>query len=237
MGSFGTMPNQADRKVRNMNIDCNLSQDGSETGRKTNPTSAERRLGGSRCEPNGSLSEDRVPPDRPIGAWLPVIRCPPAGRAVDPDAPRCEENAECHGTKPTAASMQLFDDFRVEYRVQFCGRKKTNPLLLAALSSTQLDRPCRMRAGNPRDIGGRSHDPRPAPVSRRGLTGAWGSSRIRSAQSNHVDGCQINASDSVVPALASALAIAVGPSLLIHDVLGMQNWESYPGYGIPSSLT
>jgi hypothetical protein len=107
---------------------------------------------------------------------------------------------------------------------------------LAASPSTRLDRAWRMRASHETSVGGGIHNPRPAPVCRRGLTGAKGSSRIRSAQSNHVDECQISASESVVPALASALAIAVGPSLLTHDVFGMQSRERFPGYGIPSSL-
>ena len=104
-----------------MRFDEDLSQDGSEMSRKTNPTSREHGVIGSGCEASRSLSEDRVRRDRLMRPVLPVVRCPAASRAVRPGAPPFEGNAECHGTKPRAVSTQLVDDFRVECRDQPCG--------------------------------------------------------------------------------------------------------------------
>jgi hypothetical protein len=87
--------NEANCEARNMRFDEDLSQDGSEMSRKTNPTSRERGVIGSGCEASRSLSEARVRRDRPMGSVLPVVRCPAAGRAARPGAPPCERNAEC----------------------------------------------------------------------------------------------------------------------------------------------
>jgi hypothetical protein len=97
--------NEANREVRNMGFDEDLSQDGSEMSRKTNPTSRERGVIGSGCEASRSLSEDRVRRDRLMGSVLPVVGCPAAGRAVRPGAPPCERNAECQSCSPLFLSQ------------------------------------------------------------------------------------------------------------------------------------